>query len=165
MNSKAEVGKSARKIANSIVELVELEDGPVTLAQINRDITGFAKKDDPSWSYHLDSVVGRWLIWNGMTEPGLVALRTVLRDRRVALQWVDVRLYLIENFVLKNDDWRPVLLLPAKAANLDSPDRLLRVSPEYQQYCLKRAAEEKLAGYRALTPALPSLMTDQFCVS
>lgn len=158
------VQRRANKIANAIVKLVD-QVGPVTLAHINRNISGFSKKDDPSWSYHLDSVVGRWLIWNGMTEAGLLALRGVLRNRRVALQWVDVRPYLIENFVLENDDWRPALLLPANAANLDSPDRLLRVSPAYQQYCLKTAAEEKLAGYRALTPALPPLFTDQFCVS
>ncbi len=165
MNSNAEVEKSARKIADAIVELVELEDGPLTLARINREVPGFAKKDRPSWSFHLDSVVGRWVIWDGMSEAGYIALRGVLSNRTVALQWVDGRPYRIENYVLPNASWHPVLLLPAKGANLDSPDRLLRVSPEYQQHWLKLAAEEKIRGYRALTPVPLRFTTDQFCIT
>ena len=156
--------RRANKIANAIVELID-QDGPVTLAQINRDISGFAKKDDPSWSYHLDSVVGRWLIWNGMTEAGYIALRSVLLNRRVAVQWVDARPYRIENYILPDANWHPMLLLPVKGANLDSPDRLLRVSPEYQQHWLKLAAEEQIPGYRALAPVPLRFTTDHFCIT
>lgn len=165
MKSTRQIEKSARKIANAIVELVELEDGPVTLAQINRDVPGFAKEDRPSWSYHLDSVVGRCVIWDGMTEAGYIALRGVLSNRRVAVQWVDARPYRIEHHVLPDTNWHPLLLLPVKGANLDSPDRLLRVSPEYQQHWLKRAAEEKIRGYRAVTPVPLRFTTDQFCIT
>jgi len=165
MTTGTHLEKEAARIADAIVDLVELEYGPVTLAQIDRNIPDFAKKDRPSWSYHLDSLVGRWVIWDGMTGAGYIALRTVLRDRRVALQWVDVRPYLIENYVLEDENWRPALLVSARAANLDTPHRLLRVSPKYQQYCLERAAKEKLAGYRALTPVPLHFMTDQFCIA
>jgi hypothetical protein len=44
-----QIEKSANRIADAIVELVERTDGPVTLAQVEREIPGFAKKDPPAW--------------------------------------------------------------------------------------------------------------------
>ena len=97
-----------------------------------------------------------------MSEAGYLALRKVLNGRRVALQLVNVLPYLLEGCVIKNDGWTPMVLLPAKAANLDAPNRLMRVPPEHQKIIIARAAAERLTGYRALTPSSVRFTADGF---
>jgi flagellar biosynthesis regulator FlbT len=65
------------------------------------------------------------LVWNGMSEAGYLALRKVISERRVAIQLVNAVPYLLENCVVYDDDWVPTMLLPAKAANLEAPRRLV----------------------------------------
>ena len=88
-----------------------------------------------------------------MSEAGYLALRKVLNGRQVALQFVNVLPYLLEDCFVKHGDWAPTVLLPAKAANLDAPTRLMRVSPESRKHIIAKVAAERLGGYRALTPS------------
>ena len=41
--------KQTNRIADAIVELVERIDGPVTLAQVEREVPGFAGHAPPFW--------------------------------------------------------------------------------------------------------------------
>ena len=50
MKPKQEIEKQTSRIADAIVELVEGADVFVLLTQIDREISGFAKKTAPSWS-------------------------------------------------------------------------------------------------------------------
>ena len=69
------IQKETRRIADAIVELVERTDGPVTLAQVEREVPGFAKHDAPSWG-HVVTRPGREIsFWYDMTEAGVAALR------------------------------------------------------------------------------------------
>ena len=92
MRTNKQIEKQANRIADAIVDLVERTDGPVTLAQINREIPGFGTGEDPSWAYHINHEGGVGIIWDGMTKAGTEALRKVIRGRRVAVQLVDPRL-------------------------------------------------------------------------
>jgi hypothetical protein len=61
-----------------------------------------------------------------MTEAGGKALRKVTKERMVAVQFVNVLPYLIDGCVETAENWQPVVLLPAKAANIAAPIGLLR---------------------------------------
>jgi hypothetical protein len=161
MKKHMQPNKSANGIADSIVELVERTDGPVTLTRIDREISAFEKKEPPAWSM-LDCS-GR-LIWDGMTEAGLKALHKVIHDRKVAIQLVNALPYILENCVLENEDWCPIVLLPAKAANLKTPTLLIRASQGYREYCVTRAAAEGKTGHQLLTPSPLRCTADQFSV-
>jgi hypothetical protein len=54
MTTKKQTEKQATRIADAIVDLVERNDGPVTLAQIEREVEGFAKEEPPTWEYFLE---------------------------------------------------------------------------------------------------------------
>jgi hypothetical protein len=71
MKRSDQVNKVPDRIADAIVDLVERTDGPVTLAQVEREIPGFAKEDPPAWSQML---VDGLFLWDGMTEAGCAAL-------------------------------------------------------------------------------------------
>ena len=145
-----------------IVELVEHTDGPVTLARIHRDIPGFAKEDPHVWQYYLEYDEGEQIIWDGMTEAGLRALSKVMCERRVAIQYLANRLlYLLDGCYHRSENWIPIVLLPVKAANVDTPNWLVRGSPAFQKRCVERAAAG-VKGYRWLKPGAVRRTADQF---
>jgi hypothetical protein len=146
VNMKTELKKEAGRIADAIVELVERSDGPVTLCKVAREVTGFAKEEPPSWDYFIKHDGKETLYWCGMTEGGFLALQAVMRGRRVAVQPVNELPYVVDDGVIARDNWQPIVLLPAKAANLDSPKWLLRVSPLFQ------GTVKDNAGFRILRP-------------
>jgi hypothetical protein len=163
MRTNKQSEKQASHIADAIVDLVERCDGPVTLAQINREIPGFGTNEDPSWDYHIKHEGGVSIIWDGMTEAGTKALRKVIRGRRVAVQLVDARLYILEGYSIRSERCVPVVLLPARAANLETPAfPLLRVAPRTQHEWMMQATAQKKPGNRLLTPGSVRSTADCF---
>jgi hypothetical protein len=144
----------AYRIADAIVERVERTDGPVTLARIAREIPGFAKNEPPAWEYFLERDDGETVIWNGMTEAGLTALRKIMSERKV--QYVNRLPYIMEDRVVDDERWLPIVLLPARAANLDTPRWHVRCSEGYRDYCIT------MPGHRPLTPTAVRYTADQF---
>jgi hypothetical protein len=144
----------AKTIANAIVEFAERVSGPVTLAQIEREIPGFAEQDDAtrSWSY-LTGDQEENLIWDGMTEEGCAALRSVLVGRRVAIQMTPPPIYWLEGRYPVCQNWVPISLLPARMANLETPRLLIRGSQDVLDQAMVRAAAEGVSGFRLLHPA------------
>src|SRR6266540_1959804 len=116
MRTNEQIEKQASRIADAIVDLVERTDGPATLARIGREIPGFAKDEPPAWEYSLECDDGEKVLWDGMTEAGFTALRKVIRGRRVAVQLVNVLPYFLEDCFIDDERWRPIVLLPARAA-------------------------------------------------
>jgi hypothetical protein len=146
-------------ISTTSMLIVERTDGPVTLADIHREIPGFAEKNHPTkWEYLVEHHGGETVIWAGMTEAGFEALRKVISGRRVAVQYVSPLLYFIEGCYPRSENWMPVVLLPARAANLDTPNWLLRGSQDYLAY------RKGLQGYRLLTPSPVRATADQFAL-
>jgi hypothetical protein len=145
MTTNEQIEKQANRIADAIVDIVERCDGPVTLAQINREIPGFGTDQDPSWAYPINHEGGVGIIWDGMTKAGTEALHKVIRGRRVTVQLVDPRLYILEGYSMSKRCF-PIVLLPARAANLETP-----------AFPLFRAAREQermmRAGNRLLKPS------------
>ena len=85
-----------------------------------------------------------------------MALQKVLRGRRVAIQFVSLLPYVLEDGLIYEENWQPIVLLPARAANLDSPKWLVRAS----QDCVAIALDTP--GWRLLKPAPVSFTADQF---
>ena len=159
MRTNKQIEKQANRIADAIVDLVERCDGPVTLAQINREIPGFGTDEDPS--YHINHEGGLGSIWDGMTEAGTEALRKVIRGRRVTVQLVHPRLYILEGYSIRNERCRPIVLLPARAANLETPAfPLFRAAREHEW--MRRVAAEKIPGNRLLIPRSVGSTADCF---
>ena len=148
--------KQASRIGDAIVELVERTDGPVTLAEVDREVAGFATPGSPSWDYVIERGGVETIYWTGMTEAGQAALQKVLRGRRVAVQFVNLLPYFVEGHLVQNEHWQPIVLLPARAANLDSPKWLVRASQDYVAIALDTP------GWRLLKPAPVSFTADQF---
>jgi hypothetical protein len=161
MTTNEQIEKQANRIADAIVDLVERCDGPVTLAQINRDVPGFGTDEDPAWDYHIKHGGGVSIIWDGMTEAGTKALRKVIRGRRVAVQLVDARLYILEGYSILGERCVPIVLLPATTANLETPAfPLLRVARKHEW--MMAATAEKRTGNRPLTPSSVGSTADCF---
>jgi hypothetical protein len=156
MTTNEQIEKQASRIADAIVDLVERTDGPVTLAQIEREIPDFATSGPPAWEYFLERDDGETIIWDGMTEAGFMALRKVMSGRRVAVQYVNPLPYILEDCFIDDGRWWPVVLLPARAANLDTPRWLIRCSQAYRDYCITTP------GHRPLAPATVRSTADQF---
>jgi hypothetical protein len=59
--------KLAKRMAEAIVNFVERVGGPVTLAQIERKIPGFAERDDQasSWSFVTEAEMVRLTVYFG----------------------------------------------------------------------------------------------------
>src|SRR5262249_35122214 len=141
----AELEKEANRIADAIVDFVERKNGPVTLSDIHREIPGFGTKELPQWEYYIEREDGEIFIWDQMTEAGCAALRKVMSERRVCVQCVSSRLYLLdvicldrETWLPKGENWLPIVLLPVRAANLDTPRWLIRCSQRYRDYCIEQ---------------------------
>lgn len=154
----------ADRIAAEIVELVERTNGPVTFLDIEREVHDFRKEEPPVWAFMLGANEED-VLWADMTKHGIAALHKVLDEQMVAIQYVNWLPYLAaEGFVLPYDNWRPAMLLPARAANLKTWRWLTRASPEYQKYAINQAAADGRPGYRRLTPAPLRFSADRFSV-
>jgi hypothetical protein len=163
MTQAKKLEKQANVIADAIVDLVERTDGPVTLARLDREIQGFAEKESPSWEYVIEHGGGETLLWDGMTEAGLVALRKVMSGRMVAVQYLsNPILYFVEGNYPRNENWIPVVLLPVQAANLDTPNWRMRGSEQLVEQFMLMAAERGERGYRRLTPSAIRNTADRF---
>jgi hypothetical protein len=160
MRTNKQMEKQASHIADAIVDLVERCDGPVTLAQIHREIPGFGSDEDPSWDYHINHEGGVGTIWGGMTKAGTEALSKVIRGRRVAVQLVDPRLYILEGYWM-SERCVPVVLLPARAANLETPAFPLFRAARPDEW-MRRVAAAKMLGNRLLTPSSVGSTADCF---
>jgi hypothetical protein len=161
MGTHRRLNHTAKHIANSIVELVKRIGGPVTLAQIAREIPGFSREEPPAWSYIVTHAGGELLVWDCMTKEGYSALRSVMSGRRVAVQFVNRMPYILERCVSGSQNWQPLVLLPKSAGNLETPLWLLRASPGYREYSMARAAKERIAGYQKITPRPVRFTADQ----
>jgi hypothetical protein len=148
--------KQTNRVADAIVELVERIDGPVKLTRVDREVAGFATHESRSWAYVIERGDRETVYWAGMTEAGSAALQKVLRGRRVAIQPVSLLPYLLEDGLIYEENWQPIVLLPARAANLDSPKWLVRASQDYVAMALQTP------GWRLLKPAPVSFTADQF---
>jgi len=140
IQTSPQVEKLAGQIADAIVELVERADGPVTLSRIEREVPGFAKHDGSSWEYAVGDNSGDMVIWSGMTEAGWLALREVIRGRRVALQPAIPVDYMFEDWLPQSENWSPTLLLPARMANVSHPAMLFRFEPSIRDGFLAKMA-------------------------
>jgi hypothetical protein len=158
VKSKTQVEKLANRIADAIVDLVERNNGPVTFARIAREIPGFAKNEPPAWEYYLERDGGETVIWDGMTEAGFTALRKVMSERRVAVQYVNSLLYILEDCVIDNDRWLPIVLLPARAANLDTPRWHVRCSQAYRDHCITMPGQSPAHPHRGALYSRPVLV-------
>ena len=148
------------RIADAIVDLVEQANGPVFFSEIDEKVPGFHKPDDPAYAYFAghEGIV----VWDGMTETGLEALQSVLRERRVALQMVRTTLPLILNTRIAESAAPPYVLLPVRAANIDTPNFKMRVSPQMQRRMMAGASTIGNTGFRPLTPVEVGATADQF---
>jgi hypothetical protein len=162
MNATMQLENHSNKLADAIVDLVNAKNGPVTFSEIELEIAGFAKRDPPAMGYAIELRSGKEiLIWSGMSEAGYLALRKIISGRRVAIQFVSLLPYIFDSCP-SDEDWVPAMLLPAKAANLEVPRRLMRTSEYCRKGIMTRAAAEKKAGYRLLTPSPMRFTADQF---
>jgi hypothetical protein len=163
MSATTQLERLSNKIADAIVDLVNATDGPVTFSEVQLAVPGFAKREPPTWQYLIELRSGEEiLIWNGMSEAGYLALRKVISGRRVTIQYVNMVPY-IPHLCPTDDNWMPAILLPAKAANLETPRWLQRTSEFCRDYLLTKAAEEgREAGYRILTPGPLRNTVDRF---
>ena len=162
MKNDTQSEKETCRIAHAIVELVERTNGPVTLVQVEREIAGFAKYEPPSWTHVITHANGETSFWSEMSESGLAALRKVTEERMVAVQFVNIVPYLFEKRLRTDEHWQPVVLLPAKAANMATPIGLMR----YPEWFLNRGlAELATTGKyqaRLLTPRYAGATADEF---
>jgi hypothetical protein len=148
------------RIVRAIVDLVEGADGPVTLNRFDEQVMGFRAPGGPSWSYSIQHRTGEEVIWNGMTKAGNDALRHVLNERKVALQFVNALLYFLEDVRLLDPAWQPVVLLPVRAANIDGPLWSFRVPPALAAEALMHVAGDD--RYRPLIPQQVGFTADHF---
>ena len=162
MSATKQLENLSNRIADAIVALVNDTDGPVTFSQIDLEVLGFKSEERSTWDYLIDNAGKEFLIWSGMSEAGFLALSKVISGHRVAIQYVNVLPYILDDFLLCDDDWLPAVLVPAKAANLETPRRLLRMSEYNRDYIMQRAIADKKAGYTMRTPGPLRFTADRF---
>jgi hypothetical protein len=142
-------------IAKAIVDFVERTGGPVTLGRIESEIVGFKADGDTTYSY--EYVIGddhdETLIWDGMTEEGLAALRKVLLERRVAMQPATRLIYFLECGCPNHQNWLPISLIPAGMAKVDTGEVLISGSQQVVDLAQDHAREKRVVGFRILLPA------------
>jgi hypothetical protein len=69
---------------------------------------------------------------------------------------------MLEGSVLKHEDWMPIVLLPVKAANLETPTWLMRCPLPPRDLCVATAAVEGRSGYLSLDPPAARCKADEF---
>jgi hypothetical protein len=164
MNAPAQLEILSNRIADAIVDFVNDTNGPVTFSQVDLEVPEFTSEERSTWDYLIENSGKEFLIWSGMSEAGYKALSKIISGRRVAIQFVNVLPYILDNCLLNDNDWLPSVLVPAKAANLETPRRLLRTSEHCRKYLMERAAAEKKTGYRPLSPRSMQFSADAFCL-
>jgi hypothetical protein len=165
MNAAMQLKKLPNKIADTIVDLVNATDGPVTLLQVEREITGFKSDKQPAWhfAFHRN---GDGFAWGGMTEAGVSALCEVIYGKKVAVQFVTPQPYLLDGPTpyLDHRNWQPIMLLPASGANINNHKFLARLSPQCLENTLAGPPSDKTARFRLLTPRPLRSAADYFSV-
>lgn len=161
MGTDTQLEKQTNQIADAIVDLVERTNGPVTLAQVEREIEGFHRDEPPFWRHVVTYAGGEASLWDEMTEAGLAALQKVTIERRVTVQFVSILPYILEGGFLGYGGWRPIVLLPSRAANVDSRNWLIRV-PQSVQDCIFREAAERKTNLRPLKSHYAGATADRF---
>ena len=152
MKNDMQLKKLANSIADSIVELVECTDGPVTLARIEREVPGFASCGQTEWRSVSNNGTEQVVLWDGMTEAGFLALQKVIHGHKVAVQFVSILPYLLQGRCVQDEGWLPIMLVPAQDANLKSPIFLVNASSENREFYMKASAAEGKRGLQVLTP-------------
>jgi len=158
MNTDTQLEEQTNRIADAIVELVERTNGPVTLARVDREVAGFAQHEGPSWSDVVTWNGGEASFWEGMSEPGVAALGKVIDEHRVAVQYVNFMPYLLDGRCSHDEYWQPIVLLPARAANVELRNRWIRVPKWYPEW----DAAKETYGVRLLTPVYSGATADYF---
>jgi hypothetical protein len=153
------LSKKAARIGNKIVDLVERTSGPVLLHEIDQEVTGFRASGPRGYNYFISHNGKETIYWQGMTEAGLEAFRSVLSSRRVAVQYVSRLLYFVDGVEVDADAWEPIALLPVRAANIDTPKCAIRASPKARAAALTTAPRD----FRPLTPQPIRFTADCFC--
>jgi hypothetical protein len=146
------------RIADAIVALVERTNGPVFLHEIDQEIAGFKATGKNGYIYFIERDGKETVFWAGMTKCGFEALQSVLKNRRVAVQYVSGFPYVFDGVYVDLDNWQPMVLLPVRAANLATPKWDMRVSHEAQQVALAAGT----VRFRPLTPQPIRFTADQF---
>ncbi|MGH9917493.1 MAG: hypothetical protein ACRD6W_01270 [Nitrososphaerales archaeon] len=149
----SKVETTTGEIANAIVDLVDRADVPVTLAQIEREVPGFAAENGQE-RFRCTAGDGNLedVIWDGMTKQGSDALQQVFKERRVAMQACPASAYTFQGRRVADPTWVPIALVPARMANLEAPQFLARGPKQYLDQAMARAAAKGLAGYRVIGP-------------
>lgn len=141
------------QIAKAIVDLVEQAGGPVTLARIEREVPGFAEKDGRvHWSWVAGDRDDERVFWDAMTKRGFEALRSVVLEGMVAMQSCPSSVYALEGRYPLDPKWVPIALAPARQANLQTPNLLIRGSKEVLHQMIARAAAKGVSGFRVIGP-------------
>jgi hypothetical protein len=147
---KPDFNKQVAGIAHAIVELVERADGPVTLCKVHREIVGFGALEPPFRATYREEGDIRKVLWADMTKAGAQALDDVMFGQRVAVEVVDaLPHYFMEGGSLECENWQPIVLLPARAANISTRNGLFRVPPAFL------TPTEVRPSWRVLRPAAP----------
>jgi hypothetical protein len=120
---------NVNQIRNQIVDVVEKVGGPVTLARIARDVTGFEARGSYTWDYEL----GDMLVWTKMTKAGMRALNDVIFGKRVAVGPASALIYFLDGRYCTAANWMPILLLPKAMANFRTLGLLASGSEEVLQ--------------------------------
>jgi hypothetical protein len=98
-------------------------------------------------------------------KSGLAALHQVLSGQRVAVQYlINLLPYVLDGGFPPRKNWLPLVLLPVRAANLDTPKWRMRFSEKCLDHCLRTAPERGERGYRRLTPSTVRATADRFAV-
>ena len=148
------------RIADKIVDLVERTSGPVFLHKIDQAVPGFKATRPRGYNYFITSNGKETVYWDGMSKAGSDALRCVLNGRRAAVQRVSALPYVADFAGIDDHIWQPIALLPARAANIDTPTWAARVSPEVRQMAIRLGNGQ----FRPLTPQPIRFTADQFCI-
>jgi hypothetical protein len=166
MNATMQLEKLSNKIADAIVDLVNDTDGPVTLLQVEREVRGFAQNNLPACYFAFRRASGDLFVWGGMTEAGEAALRKIIYGRKVAVQFVTPQPYLLDGggCYLDREDWHPIMLLPATAANISTGNLLARLSQQSLEHTVESAPSGKRASVRLLRPGPLRFAADYFSI-
>ncbi|QOZ23133.1 hypothetical protein [Bradyrhizobium sp. CCBAU 51753] len=153
------LARKVTRIADAIVDLVERTGGPVLLHELDQKVPGFKASGRWSYNYFITNNGKEIVYWQGMTEAGLEALRSVLSSRRVAVQYVSRLLYLLDSVEVDAGAWEPIALLPVRAANIDTRKWAVRASQASRAKALSMAPSD----FRPLTPQAVRSTADDFC--
>ena len=153
------LARKVAQIADAIVDLVERTDGPVLLHELDQKVPGFKARGSRRYNYFITDNGREIIYWQGMTEAGLEAFRSVLSSHRVAVQYVSGLLYFMDGVQVVADAWEPIVLLPVRAANIDTKKWAVRASPASRAKALSMAPSK----FRPLVPQPVRATADDVC--